>query len=288
MDCVDNEKSYIIKKNLNNNALVVLDDKQKEVILVGKGIGFQKSKGDMIRHNSKIEKVFVLVSEEQREQMLRLFAEVDEDVIRVITDYVRYAEKKLQRTFTAEFYVALIDHLAFAIKRLQQGIKIHNPFLYDMRILYPEEYSLAQEGKTLLEKRLEIDIPDDEIGFLALHLYSGRTNQTLGRMNNFSGLFAKLIRVTEAELDIEIDKTSIEYARFLTHLRFAIERAENCSHGEKDSPLSRILQKEYPLCYNTAWKLLKILKNELKVNMPEAEVSYLTLHLHRILDRAKN
>lgn len=287
---MDNEKSYVIKKNLNNNALVVLDDHHREVILIGKGIGFQRLKGDTIKHDASIEKMFMLVAESQREQMLRLVAETDAEVIRVITEYVKYAEKKLDRTFTNEFYVTLIDHLSFAIKRLQQGIKIHNPFLYDMRILYPAEYALAQEGTALLEQRLKMSIPEDETGFLALHLYSGRTDQTLSRMNCFSGLIAKLIKVTEAELDIEIDKQSIEYARLLTHLRFAIERAEKCRSpvAEKENPLSRILQAEYPLCYNVAWKLVRMLQHELKVDIPQAEVGYLALHIYRIVDRANN
>ncbi len=282
-----NEKGYVIKKNLNNNALVALDEGQKEVILIGKGIGFQRAKGDIVRHDDRIEKVFVLISKGQREKMLRLFTEIDEEVIRVITEYVKYAEKKLERTFSTQFYIALIDHLSFAIKRLQQGVNIHNPFLYDVRILYPYEYSLAQEGKALLEKRLNITIPEDEIGFLALHLHSGRTDQDLTPMNRFSGLIAKLIGVAEKELDIEIDKTSLDYSRLLTHLRFAIKRAESGTFLDKENPLSRILQKEYPLCYNVAWKLVKILQNELKVDIPEAEVSYLTLHIQRILDRTR-
>jgi transcriptional antiterminator len=285
---VGNEKVYVLKKNLNNNALVALGERQQEVILIGKGIGFQRAKGDIVRHDAKIEKVFVLASEGQREQMLRLFTETDEEVMRVITEYVKYVEGKLARTLPTQFFLALIDHLSFAIKRLQQGINILNPFLYDVRILYPYEYALAQEGTVLLEKRLKITIPEDEIGFLALHLHSGRTNQNLSQMNRFSGLIAKLIGVIEVELEIEIDKTSLDYSRLLTHLRFAIERAEGHDLSEKENPLSRILKQEYPLCYNIAWKLVKILQNELKVDIPEAEVGYLTLHIQRILERAEN
>ncbi|WP_425060412.1 PtsGHI operon antiterminator [Sporomusa carbonis] len=285
---MDDEKGYILKKVLNNNALIALDEGHKEVILIGKGIGFQRAKGDSIRHDAKIEKVFVLASEGQREQMQRLFTENDEDILRVITEYVKYVEGKLERAFTTQFFIALTDHLVFAIKRLQQGIKIHNPFLYDVRSLYPYEYSLAQEGTTLLENRLKITIPEDEIGFLALHIHSGRTNQDLSRMNRFSGLIVKLIKVIETELEIEIDKTGLDYSRLVTHLRYAIDRAKRNDFAEKENSLSQLLQKEYPVCYNIAWKIVKILQNQLKVDIPEAEVSYLTLHIQRILERTKN
>jgi transcriptional antiterminator len=281
-------ESYTIKQNLNNNALVATNHENQEVILVGKGIGFQKAKGDKISHDARIEKVFVLASHGQREQMLRIITETDAEVTRLITEYAKYVEGKLNLTFATQFFIALIDHLSFAIKRLQQGINIFNPFLYDVRILYPQEYALAQEGTTLLEKRLNITIPEDEIGFLALHLHSGRTNETLSKLNRYSGLIAKLIGIIEKELEIEIDKTSIEYSRMLTHLRFAIERAQGHALWEKENPLRRILQQEYPLSYNLAWKIVKIMQNELKVDIPEVEVSYLTLHIQRVMERAKS
>jgi len=282
------DESYVVKKALNNNAVVAFDQGRREVILSGKGIGFQCAKGDIIQRNPNIEKVFVLTSEGEREQMLRLFVENDEGVMRVVTEYVHYVEKQLEGTLSNHFLVALIDHLAFVIKRLQQGVNINNPFLYDVRILYPQEYALAQEGVALLQERLKIAIPEDETAFLALHLHCGRIKRNLSQMNRFNDLIAKLIRIIEMELVLEIDKTSLDYARLLTHIRFVIEQAESRLPFERESRLSKVLQREYPICYNIAWKLVKILQNELSADIPETEAGYLTLHLQRIVERSKD
>jgi len=284
---VDNG-NYIIKKVLNNNAVAALDKSNKEVILSGKGIGFQRAKGDIISNDEAIEKVFVLNSDSQYEQMLRLFSENDESVMRVVAEYVRYVEKRLEGALPSHFLLVLIDHLAFVIKRLQQGINIHNPFLYDVRILYPQEYALAQEGVNIIQEQLNISIPDDEIAFLALHLHSGRINRSLSQINIFTELITKLIRVIEIELALEIDRTSLDYVRLLTHIRFLIEQAESRLPFERESRLSRVLQREYPLCYNVAWKLVKILQNELQADIPEAEAGYIAMHLQRILEKSNS
>lgn len=39
---------YITVKSLNNNLVLVTDERQEELILFGKGIGFKKKKGDAI------------------------------------------------------------------------------------------------------------------------------------------------------------------------------------------------------------------------------------------------
>ena len=48
-----------VHKILNNNVIVTLDDKGKELILTGRGIGFKKREGDLIDTNL-IEKQFSL------------------------------------------------------------------------------------------------------------------------------------------------------------------------------------------------------------------------------------
>ncbi|HJV44541.1 MAG TPA: PRD domain-containing protein, partial [Bacillota bacterium] len=214
---------------------------------------------------------------------VRVILEADEDVIRAVQEYIQYVEDSFQKKLTESAMLAIMDHLSFAIRRLRQGIEIRNPFLNEVRSLYPQDYALASEGVKLLERRLQVEIPMDEIGFLALHLHTARTNQSLSKLNRFSNLIAKLMEVIELQLNIDINKTSIDYARLITHLRFAIERTEARQPLEENHPLSTLLQKEYPKSYNLAWKLVKIMQNELNVNIPEAEVSYLTLHIQRIV-----
>lgn len=267
---------------------MALDADHTEVILLGKGIGFQIKKDDILTQNANIEKVFILSTSHNRDALLQLLSETDDTIIQVASECIQYVEANLARKMTDRFIVAFIDHIAFAVKRLQQGITITNPFLHEVQSLYPLEYSLAQDCLELLGKRLKMQIPEDEIGFIALHLHSARTNQSISRMNRFSELITKLVQVIQADLKIQIDKTSTDYSRLVTHLRFAVERAEKGQSLGENHPLSALLQQEYPLCYNLSWKLVKIMQTELKTDIPEAEASYLTLHIQRLRNHVSN
>ncbi|TCS81790.1 glucose PTS transporter transcription antiterminator GlcT [Tepidibacillus fermentans] len=280
------KKTYQILRILNNNTLLAKDELGNEVVLLGKGIGFNCKKREYLvgKQLQAIEKVFTLSSDANRDSILRVLTEADDETIHAIHDVIQYIEKNSDLHFTEQFLVSFIDHISFAIKRLQQGINIDNPFLFEIRTLYPEEFALALQGLKILEQKLNLEIPEDEAGFITLHLHSLRTNQSINKMNRFSALVNQLIHVIEEELAIKIDKESIDYARLVTHLRFAIERTEQNQHLGENHPLSSLLQKEYPICYNLAWKLVKIMQNTLKTEIPKAEVVYLTMHIQRILN----
>lgn len=55
------EKEYIISKALNNNVILAFDrEKGKEMILIGKGIGFSKKEGHIVKlKEGDIEKSFL-------------------------------------------------------------------------------------------------------------------------------------------------------------------------------------------------------------------------------------
>lgn len=57
---------YIVTKTLNNNVVVCTNNDQ-EVILIGKGIGFNKKEGMVLNDQTNtIEKIYKLESEQQK------------------------------------------------------------------------------------------------------------------------------------------------------------------------------------------------------------------------------
>lgn len=61
-------------------------------------------------------------------------------------------------------------HLRPAINRLYFGLPIRNPLLGEMRNQYAYIYSVAEKTGKILEDWLELEVPDTEIGYLAMHL----------------------------------------------------------------------------------------------------------------------
>ncbi|MGG0292608.1 ptsGHI operon transcription antiterminator GlcT [Bacillus pacificus] len=271
-----------IKKVLNNNVIIASHPEHKEVVVIGKGIGFGKKAKDVLEQE-QIEKMFVLKNERDREQYKLLVPHVSEKLIELMNDIMFYIQEKAKSPLNEHIHIALTDHISFAIKRLKQGLTIDNPFLVETKMLYPEEYEIAEGVVNLLNSRLQITLPEGEIGFIALHIYSSLTNSDLSSVNQNSRLIAQLVSLIETNLQITLDQESIHYLRLIRHLQYAIERVKKGEKVEESQSFADLLKAEYPVCYNLAWKLVKVMQKELQLPVYEAESIYLTMHLQRLV-----
>lgn len=159
---------YIINKTLNNN-VVIATKNNLQYILVGKGIGFGKKENDIISDESNIEKTFVSLDILSRK-------DIDKAILGVSQEIIAIAEKELGETLNSRIHVGLTDHIHFTIKRIYDGMNITNPFLNQTKSMYSEEYNIAAKAVELIRKRIGIDVPEDEIGFIALHIRASRPN----------------------------------------------------------------------------------------------------------------
>ncbi|MBE7097916.1 glucose PTS transporter transcription antiterminator GlcT [Bacillus cereus] len=271
-----------IKKVLNNNVIIASHPEHGEVVVIGKGIGFGKKAKDVLEQE-QIEKMFVLKNERDREQYKLLVPHVSEKLIELMNDIMFYIQEKAKSPLNEHIHIALTDHISFAIKRLKQGLTIDNPFLVETKMLYPEEYEIAEGVVDLLNSRLQITLPEGEIGFIALHIYSSLTNSDLSSVNQNSRLIAQLVSLIETNLQITLDQESIHYLRLIRHLQYAIERVKKGEKVEESQSFADLLKAEYPVCYNLAWKLVKVMQKELQLPVYEAESIYLTMHLQRLV-----
>lgn len=273
-----------IKKVLNNNVVIAKHPVYHEVVLIGKGLGFQKKTGEKIS-GSAIEKLFILVDKKEQEQYKELLSHVDHQIAEAVNDAILHIQKRFTTPLSEHIHVSLMDHIAFAIKRLEQGLEFNNPFLLEMRSMYEKEFQVADEIVNLLKKRLGVEFPESEIGFIAMHIHSAVTRRDLSEIRKHYRLIMQLIQMVENSLETEIDRQSISYLRLITHLRFAIERTVRGEEVMEPAGLTELLRKQYPLCYNIAWKLSKVIERQLHKPVHPAEISYLSLHLQRLIAR---
>lgn len=277
---------FTIKKVLNNNVVVANHPIHEEVILIGKGIGFNRTKGDEIpREYAK--KMFVLKSEKEQENYKKLLPQIDEKVQAAIIEAIQHISQRVTGELNEHIHVGLTDHLIFALNRLINGMEIKNPFFVETINLYPFEYEVAKEVVEIIEEKTGIGLPEGEIGFITLHIHSALTNKELSEVNQHSQLVTHLLNVTEEQLEIVINKESIDYMRLVRHLRFTIERVISEEKVEEPENITLLLKETYPVCYNLAWKLIKIMQQVLKKPVYDAEVVYLTMHLQRLQKKIK-
>jgi transcriptional antiterminator len=273
--------SLQVEKVLNNNVIIAIHPSYGETVVIGKGIGFNRKPKDNIALNS-IEKMFILTKEKEMEQYKLLIHQVDEKFIEVMNDVIFYISKHASTPLNENIHIALTDHMAFAVKRYKQGIPIHNPFQHETRELYPREYSLAEHVVDEINRRLSIRLPEDEIGFVALHIYSAQTNRHVSEIKEHSRIITDLIDLIESKLAIKIRKDSLNYSRLLRHLTVALERIRRDESLEEPLTINEMIKNEYPEMYSLAWTLMKVIQQRLHKPVYDAEAVYLTLHLQRL------
>ncbi|MEH7181059.1 glucose PTS transporter transcription antiterminator GlcT [Neobacillus vireti] len=276
----------LIDKVLNNNVLIAEHPSYDEVVLIGKGIGFNRKRGEFIETQS-VEKLFVLKNEKEQQNYIKLLPFIDNDLQEVIISAISLIKQKTNARLDEHIHVALTDHLMFAVTRVVKGMEISNPFLIETKTLYRHEYEIAAEVIELIREKTGISLPVGEIGFIALHIHSAMTNRQLSEVNQHSQLVSRLVKMVEEQFDIVIDKEGIDYMRLVRHLRFTIERVVKGEKVEEPEKISSLLKQEYPVCYNLSWKLIKIMQQTLKMKVFDAEAVYLTMHLQRIQKKFK-
>lgn len=272
-------EGYLIKKVLNNNVILVQRSYQN-YILVGKGIGFGRKKGTSLKKLDNIEERFISLKGLDEDEYETFFTTVDPQIIETTQKIIEMLKGEIKEKLDSHGYVALIDHINFAIKRLTEGIRIENPFLFEIKLMYPDEYSLAKKSVAILEEDLEIHIPEAEIGFLTLHIYGVRKDKNKNEALENSKMISEVVELVESKFKIKLEKNSFLYRRFVMHLMGIVDRAHSKKFDE--NKFLQKLQDDLSYEFNVAYYIVKIMERTLKVKMTESEIGYIAIHLHKM------
>src|SRR5699024_7210269 len=204
-------------KTLNNNVLIALNQELEEVVLIGKGIGFHYKKGDVVSEDA-IDKLFILQDKQEQAHYKELLPMIDNHTLEAIITSTELISRKANAILNEHIHVALTDHLVFAINRLSRGLSVKNPFLSETKALYPFEYEIAAEVVDYINQKMDILLPEGEVGFIALHVHSAIVNKDISDINKYSQLVKLLVETIEDKLNITIDKDGVDYIRLIRHI----------------------------------------------------------------------
>lgn len=279
-------KKYVVNKTLNNNVILAFDNLSKdELVLVGKGIGFGKKQGQIIELEEKdIEKLFLAFDENRKKEYYELINQLNNKVIGLSEEIIAMAEKEFGQ-LNSHIHIALTDHISFAIDRIKSGLEISNPFIYETKALYPEEFEIAEKAALMIKDQLEVDISESEIGFIALHIHAARQNIKVTETINDTRFIKELVDLIESELVISIDNTGLTYSRLINHLRTSVNRMENQRNIK--NPLLSTIKDEFKESYQIAKSIGSYIEQRKNINVSEDELGYLALHIERIKETAK-
>ena len=277
-----NDKYKVVKVFNNNVLLATLNGKEK--ILYGKGLGFGKTVNEVIPVNMLIEKIYTIENEMSSNQFSQLITYVDSEIVGLCEEVIYMIGQELNEDLNENIHISLTDHIAFTLKRLKENDEIMNPFLVETEALYKHEFEIARKATRIIETRLNIPIPDGEIGFITLHIHSARNNGKLSNTIKYTHLVSSMADFIEDSLGLVIDRKSIDYARFVIHMRFAIERLQK-GNPIKNELLS-VIKKQFTYSYKLSEKLAKLIEESLHVKVVEDEIAYLTVHVEKLKNQS--
>ena len=253
---VELSQDHVVAKIFNNNIILVTES-DKEKILFDKGIGFGRRPGYKIPKGTKVDKVFTIVDDENRANFNSIIEKVDDDFFVICEEAIYEVSEKINKELNERIHIGLIDHLYFAVKRMKNNEIIENPFLVEIETLYSKEYMLAEMVADKIAKHSNIQIPEDEVGFIALHIHSAINNGTVSNTLKNSYLGNTIVEHVEDRLGIEIDRRSLDYARFLTHIKFALQRI--MENRPVNNELNKMIKVSYRESYEIAEEVAKII-----------------------------
>ena len=268
---------YEVLKVYNNNLILAKQNKE-EVILLSKGIGFGKRKGDKLPESSGIDKVFY---ETQAESLDAYFLKKRKrEIEKVIREIILEAETKLG-SLNENITKALIEHIDFAIERLNMGLIIENPFINEIMSLYPDEYAVAEKAEQLIEEKLGIKIGEEEKGFITLHLYSAKVNKTVKETMKKTRLYKECIMVIEKAYDCHISFSSSVSKEFLRALRTLM-----CAAGEQKEmhmPLKQYIPLKMAKSHKAALKIAGMIEETIGLYLSQDVVSFIAVEIEKLI-----
>lgn len=270
-------------KVLNVSVVLVLDTQGNELILLGKGIGFNKKIGDEILP-SEFEKVFVLRDKEVSRNIIRLAAETESVYFEIAKSVIDEAKSKYNFELMDYIYLALTDHLAFACKRVEAELYLPNFYSNEVKIFNPKEFELGLLALRILNEKTNVKLPDEEAGNIAFHFINAQESNEYIAHRKINEIVNSILEIVQYNFRITYDKETVAYARFVTHLRlFAQRLISNTQILENTDGLYETIVNECIQEYQCVIKINTYVKKLFSKELSEQEKLYLTIHIHRVL-----
>ncbi len=274
----------VIEKVINNNIVSAVDEEGREAVVMGRGIGFRAKPG-MSLMKKGIEKIFWIESKSLSQQFKELLAQMPMEHVKVSSDIIAHAKETLSMELNQSIYVTLTDHINFAITRFRQGIKPQNALLWEIKRFYTKEFGLGIYAIKVISEQLGIDLPEDEAGFIALHFVNAEYGTQIRDAVKFPNLVKDILEIVRSELQITFDENSLHYERFVTHIKFLLQRIyKNETLPDEESELSEMMQKKYKKEYACSKKVAEYINQETNTTLSKEEVMYLAIHIRRVAE----
>jgi transcriptional antiterminator len=270
---------FRVKKALNHNTLIAIGmEDNQEYLLIGKGIGFGKKVSERMEQPEDCT-VYSLLEHTERGNAADLVKGIDPVFLEIAEQVLKEGERVFGKIDWSILF-PMADHIAFAVKRIQNQEQISNPLTGDIQALFHMEYKTAECIRPILKERLQVEIDEDEVGYIALHIHSAIEDENVALSMQIARTVRECIQLVEEETGMQIDVMSLSYNRLMNHVRYMAARA---LRGEKlKLNMNDYMSVKFPEAFQIATTVCDHLSHRLKKQLDEVEIGYLAMHIERV------
>lgn len=209
----------------------------------------------------------------------RLLGLVDQDKLKTIEKSVEDIRSELSYELADSSYIGLVVHLALAIERLQHGenIQFDSNYLHDLQ--EKKEYQIARKIIIDLEKSFQMTIPEDEIGYITMHLMGAKLRYDHDYQLEDSSIEVaykakELTKFVGNQLNKDLTISSSLLNDLVAHLKPTIYRLKQRMNIK--NPLLSEIRNDYQELFD----ILELGVKEVFPNteFPKEEIGYLVMH----------
>lgn len=276
-----------IEKVLNNNVAVTRDEKGREVVVMGRGIAFQGKPGGEI-NKERVEKTFMITDESVAGKFQQLMASIPMAHMLLSERIINYARINLGKKLNDSIYVTLPDHISTAIARYREGIILTNPLLWDIRRFYKDEFQIGLKANQVVKEETGVEFREDEAAFIAMHFVNAQLGEQMNTVYDITYIMQEICKIVRDFFCMEFDEDSLDYYRFITHIKFFAQRVLGGTHYEDDSAdILEMIRYKYPDAFACTEKIGKFILEKYQYDCKSEELLYLTAHIARLSRKAE-
>ncbi|RKD34209.1 BglG family transcription antiterminator [Thermohalobacter berrensis] len=226
-------------------------------------------------------------------QLKELFPNIK---LKKIEKILEEAETKMEFLLADEGFINLLVHISISVERLKQNKDIQMSKQQLESIKSQREFEIAKEISQKLEKEFNIQIPESEIGYIALHILGSKVQKNIkpdeaqdilkNADKKLIELGREIISLIENILSVDFSKDKKLLTGLVLHLRPAINRLK---YGlSLKNNLLEDIKTNYPSVFGAAWATSALIEKYYGVKVTEEEIGYIAIHVGAALERLNN
>ena len=275
----------VVHKVLNNNVVISIDGSGRERVLMGRGLGFQLKPDDVL-DPAKVEKTFILDAGAEGDRERQLLTDVPYSVIEAVTTAVDDAERALGRHLGRRLSISVIDHIQYVLERLDQGLRIPTTSMPELRVLHPQEFETAKQMAASISASLDRELPPEEAVFLTMHVLNATRDEPNGTAALLFRRVQHVVETVQGGLGVDLDVESPEYARFVLHVQFLLQRlVSRTMLRSADTSFYEFAKHSYPRSHAIAESVKAYVLAATESELTDEELLYLVVHVERLANQ---